>query len=83
MTYSPDVLDALNLLCLFNLDTRQEGLKVHGSADPAQVAAARRLYDQGLVTQADGGYLTERGREAAEQAQALWRLLVAEPVTTG
>nr|WP_299242429.1 TIGR02647 family protein [uncultured Halomonas sp.] len=71
MRYSQEILEELNVLCLFNLSTTQEGIKVHSSADPAKIAAVSRLYERGLVTQADGGYLTGLGRDAAMQAQDL------------
>ncbi|WP_227370149.1 TIGR02647 family protein [Halomonas sp. M20] len=71
MRYSQEILEELNVLCLFNLSTTQEGIKVHSSAEPAKIEAAQRLYERGLVTQADGGYLTGLGRDAATQAQDL------------
>ncbi|MCC5884226.1 MAG: TIGR02647 family protein [Halomonas sp.] len=81
--FSAELLDELNLLCLYNLDTTHEGLKVHASsAAPGAVAAASRLYAKGLVTQGDGGYLTPRGREAALHAQELTGLLAAAELTT-
>jgi uncharacterized protein (TIGR02647 family) len=81
--FSAELLDELNLLCLYNLDTTQAGLKVHaGSASPGAVAAAERLFAKGLVTQADGGYLTPRGREAAYFAQELTGLLDPAELTT-
>jgi uncharacterized protein (TIGR02647 family) len=64
------------MLVRYNLSTTQEGIKVHTKeAAPAIVAATKRLYDKGLVTQEDGGYLTNLGHEAAEQAQMLLGLL--------
>jgi len=33
------------------------------------------LHAKGLITQADGGYLTSLGRDAAEQAQTLLTIL--------
>ncbi|MBA2779201.1 TIGR02647 family protein [Billgrantia kenyensis] len=80
--FSAERLDELNLLCLFNLDTSQEGIKVHSSAAPEAVSAAERLHAKGLVTQADGGYLTPRGREAAHHAQELSGLLDPAKLTT-
>jgi uncharacterized protein (TIGR02647 family) len=35
------------------------------------------LHAKGLITQADGGYLTRLGREAAEHAQAMLGILTA------
>ena len=76
MPYTPELVDELNMLVRYNLSTTQEGIKVHKSeAAPAIVAATKRLFDKGLVTQEDGGYLTSLGHEAAEQAQMLLGLL--------
>jgi len=74
--YSPEQIDEFAILSLFNLTTSQEGIKVHGhTAEPSAVAAVERLFQRGFVTQADGGYLTDLGRETAEHAQALRTLL--------
>jgi hypothetical protein len=43
------------------------------------IAATQRLYDKGLLTQADGGYLTSLGRDAAEYAQAALTILTSQP----
>lgn len=75
MRFTDNIAAEVRLLSLFNLSTIQEGVKVHASADPALIAAATRLFDKGLVTQADGGYLTDLGVEAAEQAQRLLTIL--------
>ncbi|SDK29643.1 TIGR02647 family protein [Billgrantia gudaonensis] len=81
--FTPERLDELNLLCLFNLDTTQEGLKVHAGSAPAEaVDAAVRLHAKGLLTQADGGYLTSLGVDAARHAQDLLRILTAPELTT-
>ena len=65
----------LEILALFNLDNSQEGLKIHQTAAPSAIAAAQRLFDKELITQADGGYLTSLGRDAAEHAQGLLTIL--------
>lgn len=75
MPYSRDMIEELNVLSLFNLDTDLEGIKVHSSAGEAKIAAAQRLYDKGLTSQVDGGYLTSLGRTAAEHTQALLQIL--------
>ncbi|GGH90371.1 TIGR02647 family protein [Pseudomonas fluvialis] len=75
MAYTAELIAEAELLALFNLDNTQEGLKVHHSAAPATVAAAQRLHAKGLISQADGGYLTSLGLDAAEHAQALLRIL--------
>jgi uncharacterized protein (TIGR02647 family) len=69
------LVQEIDLLNLFDLNSVQHGLKIHHEADPARIAAAQRLFDKGMISQVDGGYLTDRGLEAAEHAQALLRLL--------
>lgn len=76
MNYNQELIDEINLLAKYNLDTTLAGLKIHASsASPATVAAARRLHAKSLTTQEDGGYLTSLGHEAAEMAQTLFNLL--------
>ncbi|PPD40266.1 MAG: TIGR02647 family protein [Methylobacter sp.] len=76
MNYNQEMIEELNLLALYNLDTTLAGLKVHASsATPGTVAAAHRLFTKGLTTQEDGGYLTAIGHEAAEMAQTLFHLI--------
>ena len=75
LAFTPDLLAELNALLRFDPDDAQLGLKIHRSA-PAEVAAAiQRLHARGLLSQADGGYLTPLGREAATHARALLGLL--------
>jgi uncharacterized protein (TIGR02647 family) len=75
MSYTPELIEEINLLALYNISSIQEGIKVHKAAGAAAVAAAQRLYDKGLITQADGGYLTNLGIEAAEHVQSLLTIL--------
>jgi uncharacterized protein (TIGR02647 family) len=75
MPYPTDLIDELSLLLLFSPDTTLEGIKVHRSAAPEKIDAAQRLHTKGLTTQADGGYLTDRGRLAYEHARAALALL--------
>lgn len=75
MRYETELLDELNLLLHFDLDTTLQGIKVHNDAEPGMIAAAKRLHEKGLITLPDGGYLTDLGREASEHAQALSTLL--------
>lgn len=75
MSYTQEQVDELNILLLFDLLNHHEGIKIHTSADPAAIAAAQRLHDKGLITQKDGGYLTNLGVEAAEFAQTLSTIL--------
>ena len=77
MQYSKDQMDEIDILIRYNLQTTQQGIKVHSNAHNSQVHAVQRLFDKGLVTQSDGGYLTDLGRKAAEHAQAL--ILILSP----
>ncbi|NBA94359.1 TIGR02647 family protein [Pseudomonas sp. R5(2019)] len=78
MSYTPELVAELEILALFNLDSSQEGLKVHQTAAPQAIAAAKRLYEKELTTQPDGGYLTSLGRDAAQNAQTLLTILGAK-----
>ena len=75
MSYTPELVAELEILALFNLGSSQEGLKVHQTAAPTAIAAAKRLHAKGLIDQPDGGYLTSLGRDAAEHAQGLLTIL--------
>lgn len=78
MPISPQLNAEIRVLTLFNLDSTMEGIKVHKSADPDTLAAISRLYEKGLVTQQDGGYLTDLGIHCAEHLQTALRILGAE-----
>jgi uncharacterized protein (TIGR02647 family) len=75
MQYTKEQLAELDILIYYSLDSTQQGLKVHSDAAEEKIDAVERLYDKGLVTQVDGGYLTDLGRKAAEHAQALILML--------
>jgi uncharacterized protein (TIGR02647 family) len=77
MPYTPELVEDLNALLRFDVETNQQGIKVRKAADAAVIAATARLHARGLTTLADGGYLTRSGREAAEHAQAVLKLLTA------
>ncbi|MEO1878769.1 MAG: TIGR02647 family protein [Methylococcales bacterium] len=51
---------------------------MHGSAKPELINAAARLFEKGLISQPDGGYLTDLGIEVAEHAQAVLQILSSE-----
>ena len=78
MPYNSQLTEELNILARYNLKTTQEGIKIHSSAEPEVIAAAQRLFDKGLTSQADGGYLTELGRKAAEHTQGLLLIMQAK-----
>jgi len=78
MSYTTKLVDETNMLILFDLSNNQEGIKVHASAGEDSVDATKRLYEKGLITQKDGGYLTGLGVDAAEHAQSLLTILTTD-----
>ena len=75
MPFNKDIIEEMNLLKQFPLESTQAGLKVHSDAAPEAIEAMKRLFTKGLVTQEDGGYLTNHGIETAEQVQSILRVL--------
>jgi len=75
MSIKQKFIDEIEMLLRYNLDTTYEGIKVHHDARPELRDATKRLFDKGLVTQEDGGYLTDLGHEAAEHTQAAIAIL--------
>lgn len=74
---TPELVEELEMLNRFNLATTQEGVKVHKTATAAVIAATQRLFDKGLITQADGGYLTPLGLEAATHLRQVLTILTS------
>ncbi len=79
MPYSHEQIQELDILIRYGLESTQQGIKVHASANPETIAAVERLFEKGMITKVDGGYLTDMGRAAAEHAQTL--VLMLAPVT--
>ncbi len=77
MALTAELIEEIKILTHYNLTSIQEGIKVHGSAKPEVIAAANRLFEKGLTSQADGGYLTDLGIEAAEHAQGVLTILTS------
>jgi len=77
MSIQQALVDEIELLLRFNLDSTQEGIKVHNTAREGLVSATKRLHEKGLVDSEDGGYLTDLGHEAAEHTQAALRILTS------
>ncbi len=75
MSFNNNFTNELNLLSQFNLTNEQDGIKIHHDATSELKSAAEKLHDKGLITQVDGGYLTDLGRKAAEHTQALNSIL--------
>ena len=71
MIFTPDLVAELEILARYDLSTLGEGIKVHTTAEPNVIAATKRLFDKGLISLSDGGYLTSLGLGVAEHVQAL------------
>ncbi|WP_432472461.1 TIGR02647 family protein [Amphritea sp. HPY] len=78
MPYNDDIQNEINLLVRFSQSSDHQGIKVHQDASPDMVTAVQSLFNKGLTTQMDGGYLTPLGHEAADQAHALLNILSAK-----
>lgn len=79
MQFSSDLIDEIRVLTFFNLDSVNAGIKAHKVAEPGVLAAISRLYAKGLISQPDGGYLTDLGIHCAEQLQTSLRILGNSP----
>lgn len=71
MALSENMKNELELLLKFPDKSLMQGLKIHHDAAPEMVSAAQRLFDKGIVTQVDGGYLTPLGHDLQHHAQTL------------
>ncbi len=77
MSFTPELLDELNVLIKFSRASEMMGIKVHSSADASVIAATERLFAKKLITASDGGYLTALGREAVLHAKKLQAVLTS------
>jgi len=75
MSFTREQVAEMDILLLFDLASTEQGIKVHKIAGVEAVAATARLFGKGLITQVDGGYLTNLGYKAAEHAQQLKTIL--------
>ncbi len=78
MPISQKLTEELSILARYKLTTTQEGIKVHHTAPPDTISAIKRLHEKGLVTQDDGGYLTDLGIETAEHIQKALTILTSK-----
>lgn len=78
MLYNQELVDELNVLARYNLESLQEGIKIHKDAAPEVISAAARLFEKGLIDHQDGGYLTHLGVEVAEKVQSVLTILCTE-----
>ncbi|MBF9000748.1 MULTISPECIES: TIGR02647 family protein [Vibrio] len=75
MKFQPNQIEELNLILQFDLSSTANGIKVHSDALPAIQTAVQNLFEKGLCTQPDGGYLTHEGIELAECIHKIHRIL--------
>lgn len=75
MLFTSSTIEELNLLLKFDNTSLDSGIKVHSSARQEVINACQSLFDKGLVSQPDGGYLTDAGIEALAHVQILAGLL--------
>jgi len=74
MHIDTELIDELNLLRRFSMGG-PVAMNVHDNPDPAVIAAAERMFEKGLISTAEGGQLTDNGREAIEHMERLFNLL--------
>lgn len=75
MQFDQAMTDELNLILKFPTKSLMQGIKIHEDADPSVISAAKRLFDKGIISQTDGGYLTDLGHDLHEHANMLWSAL--------
>jgi uncharacterized protein (TIGR02647 family) len=78
MTFTPQMVTEIELLLKFPNKSLMQGLKIHNDAQEDVIAAAQRLFDKGIVTQPDGGYLTDLGHELIEHVQVVYSALTQD-----
>lgn len=75
MLFNADSMEELNLLLQFDDSSMRNGIKVHSTARDAVITACRNLHAKGLISQQDGGYLTDEGLEALAHVQVVAGLM--------
>lgn len=75
MHLDSELIEELGLLRRISQDLALDVINLQSSADPAVSAAAGRLVQKGILSDSDGGPLTESGVEAADHMNRLFNLL--------
>ncbi|MDH5352800.1 MAG: TIGR02647 family protein [Gammaproteobacteria bacterium] len=75
MHLDSELIEELNLLSRYRLSSSPGGIEIGQAVEPAVAAAAQRLFDKGIIERADGGMLTDNGREAVEHLTRLFNQL--------
>ena len=78
MSVPAELLAEIEVLNLYPDGSIREGIKVHHDASEALIAAAKRLFDKGLISQEDGGYLSSLGIDAVEHVHGLLTILTSK-----
>ncbi len=69
-------IDQIEVLLQFDPNNTLQGIKIHHStAREGLVEAAQKLFDSGLISQPDGGYLTDLGHETSEHLHTALQLI--------
>lgn len=69
-------IDQIEVLLQFDPSNTLQGIKIHHStAREGLVEAAQQLFDNGLISQPDGGYLTDLGHETADHLHTAIQLM--------
>jgi len=72
----PQQIDQLEVLLQFDPTNYLQGIKIHQTtADQRLLEAAEQLFNKGLISQPDGGYLTDLGQEACEHLHSAIQLM--------
>jgi uncharacterized protein (TIGR02647 family) len=79
MQFNQALTEELNLILKFPSDSLLQGLKIHKDAGEASVAAMQRLFAKGIVTQEDGGYLTDLGHDLHARIEIVAQALSSTP----
>jgi uncharacterized protein (TIGR02647 family) len=78
MQFNQALTEELNLILKFPSDSLLQGLKIHKDAGEESVAAMRRLFEKGIVTQEDGGYLTDLGHDLHGRIEVVAQALTSK-----
>lgn len=63
---SDALFEEMKLLAKFPTQSQLEGIKIHNDAAPTVINAAKSLFEKGLTSRSDGGYLTDSGIETVD-----------------
>ena len=75
MQLDSELIEELSLLRRISLNLSEEEIDLSTIGDRTVVAAAGRLFDKGIISSADGGHLTDSGRDAVEHMKRLFNQL--------